>query len=405
LFHLLLALAAILAAGRGLGRLFSKIGQPPVIGEVLAGILLGPSFLGWIAPEFGSWLLPSTVAPYLGVVAQLGVILYMFQVGLELNLSEFKGRGKATIAISAAGMLLPFALGLGLALWLHPRYAEAGKELGSFAFFIGVAMSITAFPVLARILTDSGLSRSRLGAMALSCAAIDDATAWCLLAMVSGVVSAEMGSSAWVFAGFFAYAAAMFLFIRPLLASFAAKRSKPPLSQGTVAAVLLMVLLSSLLTEFIGIHAIFGAFLLGVLIPHDSAIARGFEEKLRDLVAVLLLPAFFAFTGMRTQVSLLGGWEAWGACLLIVLVATAGKFLGVAGSARLSGMGARDAAALGILMNTRGLVELIVLNVGLDLKVITPRLFAMMVLMALSTTLATAPALRIFTPGLLPKRN
>jgi Kef-type K+ transport system membrane component KefB len=402
LLHLLLALAAVLACGRALGWLFKRLRQPPVIAEVIAGICLGPSLLGHFFPEAGAFLLPAAVAPLLGAIAQLGVILYMFQVGLELDLSELKGKGHSTIAISHASIVLPFLLGSLLALWLYPRFASQEVPFLSFALFMGVAMSITAFPVLTRILADEGLTKSALGTLALSCAAVDDATAWCLLAMVVGVAQAEGAAAALVPLWTLGFILGMIMIARPLIRRVLGRTAKP--GQGTVALVFLGVLLAALTTEAIGIHAIFGAFMLGVLIPHDSKVAKDFEVKLKDVVGILLLPAFFAFTGMRTQIGLLEGGLAWGACALVIVVATLGKFGGAALAARFSGLKAREATALGILMNTRGLVELIVLNVGLDLKIITPQVFAMMVVMALATTLATAPALRIFVPGLSPRR-
>lgn len=404
LFHLLLALAAVMAAGRVLGRLFLRIGQAPVVGEVVAGILLGPSLLGRLEPGLGAWLLPTTMEATLGQVAALGVIYYMFQVGMELNLDDIKGRGDAVLSISHASIALPFVLGSLLALWLYPRFAVPGVNFLSFSLFMGVAMSITAFPVLARILTDSGLHKSPLGAMALSCAAIDDVTAWCLLAVASAVARARPGGLLWEGLELAAFVTAMVWGLRPFLLRFV-RGARAPLGRGSIAVILIAVLLAAACAQGIGIHALFGAFLLGVLIPHDSVVAKEFEGKLKDVVAVLLLPAFFAFTGMRTQLGLLAGGGAWLATGLIVLAATSGKFLGAAGAARLSGLPVRDAGALGILMNTRGLVELIVLNVGLDLGVISPTVFTMMVVMALVTTLATAPALRLFVPGLLPKRQ
>jgi len=299
---------------------------------------------------------------------------------------------------------VPMLLGIAVALPLY-KLVGPDKKFVAFALFMGVAMSITAFPVLARILGDSGMNRSPLGAMALSCAAVDDATAWCLLALVVGLAQSEPGKGALVLAGLAGFALLMVFGMRPLIRKFSSLHSKAPLGQGAIALVLLAVLLSATATELIGIHAIFGAFLLGALTPHDSLIAREFEGKLKDLVTVLLLPAFFAFTGLRTQVGLLTGTEQWLACLLIILVATLGKFGGASLAARFTGMSGRDSAALGILMNTRGLVELIVLNIGLDLKIISPTVFTMMVLMVLATTMATAPALRVFTPGVLPLRK
>jgi Kef-type K+ transport system membrane component KefB len=401
LVHVLIALAAVILVGQILARLFAYLGQPPVIGEVVAGILLGPSLFG---PEASALILPPAAAPFLGVVAQLGVILYMFLVGLELNAGLLRHRAHAVVATSHASILLPFLLGAILSLFLYPRLSGQDVPFTSFALFMGVAMSITAFPVLARILTDRGLTRTQLGVTALSCAAVDDVTAWCLLAFVVGVARAEVGEGLLVTAGTLVYIAFMFLVARPILARLAgrAARRQPAevdrLSRGAAALVFLALLLSAIATELIGVHAIFGAFLLGAIIPHDSAVARSFTRQLEHIVTVLLLPAFFAFTGMRTRIDLVTGVEQWLICGLIIVVATVGKFGGTLAAARLTGSTWRDAAALGILMNTRGLMELIVLNIGLDLKVISPTLFAMMVLMALVTTMATAPILRRLLP-------
>jgi Kef-type K+ transport system membrane component KefB len=266
---------------------------------------------------------------------------------------------------------------------------------------MGAAMAITAFPVLARILTDRKLDKTELGGVALSCAAADDVTAWCLLALVVGVAQAEIRTAAWVIGGAIAFIAFMFLVIRPLLARMIrAGDSRPDaLPPAAVSGTFLAVLLAALTTEAIGIHAVFGAFLLGAVIPHDSRIAREFAIKLKDLVTVLLLPAFFAFTGMRTQIALMSGWDSWLWCGAIILVASAGKFGGTLIAGRLTRLSWRDAAALGALMNTRGLMELIVLNIGLDLGVISPTLFAILVVMALVTTAATSPIVQWLIPA------
>ncbi|HUY33635.1 MAG TPA: cation:proton antiporter [Pirellulales bacterium] len=393
LFHVLLTMAAMIVSGRLLSRLFRRFGQPPVIGEVVAGILLGPSLLGLVAPDVSAFLLPPAVAPYLAVVAQLGVIFYMFLVGLELNSELLRRRARAAVAISHAGIVVPLVLGAGLALALYPRLAPDGVPFTSFALFLGVAMAITAFPVLARILTDRRMTRSELGVMALTCAAVDDVTAWCLLALVVGVAQSHLGGAVVVIAGTVLYIALMFLVARPAVARWVCRDDAIGLTPGMTAAVFAAVLLSSLATEWIGIHAIFGAFLLGAVIPHDSRVARELTDKLEAPVTILLLPAFFAYTGMRTQIGLVSGCESWLTCGLIIVVATLGKFGGTFAAARVSGLGWRDAAALGTLMNTRGLMELVVLNIGLDLGVISPLLFAMMVLMALATTMATSPVL------------
>ncbi len=396
--HVLLALVAIIVVGRGLGAIFKRLGQPRVIGEVVAGIMLGPSLLGRISPEAMTFILPNSVLPFLGLIAQLGVVLYMFLVGLELNAELLRSRAHATVAISHASIVAPFLLGAGLALWLYPRLAPAGVPFTNFALFMGVAMSITAFPVLARILTDRGIERTELGVVALSCAAAGDVTAWCLLAFVVGVAQSELTSALTTAALTLGYIALMFAVVRPLVARWLGATDEKQTSSGVIAWVLVALLLSSLATEAIGVHAIFGAFLLGAVIPHDSAVARMFEQKLEDIVTILLLPAFFAYMGMRTQIGLVSGSTEWLICGLIIVVATLGKFGGTVVAARLTGLGWRTSASLGILMNTRGLMELIVLDIGLDLGVISPTLFAMMVLMALVTTMATTPILHVLNP-------
>ena len=393
LWHLLLALTAVVVAGRSLGSLFRLVGQPPVIGEVVAGILLGPSLLGRIAPDAYLYILPPEIAPFLGVLAQLGVIIYMFLVGLELNPDLLRGQFHVSVATSHASIVVPFILGSALALYLYPALAPSGVPFTHFALFLGIAMSITAFPVLARILSDQGMTASRLGVLALTCAAVDDVTAWCLLAFVVGVVNATGERALPVMGLTVTFMAAMFLAVRPLFQRLVVSPSGMKPTQGAFTLALIAMLASALVTEAIGIHAIFGAFLLGAVIPNDSALARSLRQS-GDLVIVLLLPAFFAFTGMRTEIGLVSGVHGWLICALIVFVATAGKFGGTVVAARASGLDWRHAAGLGILMNTRGLMELIVLNVGLDLGVISQTLFTMMVLMALATTVATTPILR-----------
>jgi len=395
LLHVLVALTAVIVTGLILAKLFAYLGQPPVIGEVVAGIVLGPSLLG---SEVSALILPTAVAALLGVIAQLGVLLYMFIVGLELHADLLKHRAHATVATSHASLLVPFVLGALLALYLYPRLSSSDVPFTSFALFMGVAMSITAFPVLARILTDRRMTRTELGVIALSCAATDDVTAWCLLAFVVGVAKAQAGEGLVVAAGTLTYIAFMLLIVRPMLNPVVTWWKTEPLPRGMAAFVFVALLLSALTTEAIGIHAIFGAFLLGAVIPHDSVVARTFTRQLHSVVTVLFLPAFFAFTGMRTRIDLVTGLDQWVICGLIILVATLGKFGGTFVAARLTGLGSRYAAALGTLMNTRGLVELIVLNIGLDLRVISPTLFSMMVLMALVTTMATSPVLRLLMP-------
>lgn len=390
LTQVLVALAAVIVLGRLLGGLFRWLRQPPVIGEVTAGILLGPSLLG---KEASAWILPASAAPYLSVVAQLGVILYMFLVGLELNGEMLRRRAKATLAISNAGIVTPFVLGILLAIAGGSSLRSPDVEPLHFALFFGVALSITAFPVLARILADLNWRQTELGAIALGAAAIDDATAWCLLALVVGITQSAAGSAIVTCLLALCFIVLMLMAGRPFAQWASARFEADGVRAGGLAMVLVAVLVSALATELIGIHAIFGAFLLGAVIPHDSRLARDTTDRLHDVVTTLLLPAFFALTGMRTEIGLVSGWEAWLWCAAIILTATVGKCCGAMFAARWCGIDWRKSAALGALMNARGLMELIVLNIGLDLGVISPTLFAMMVLMALVTTLMTTPVL------------
>jgi Kef-type K+ transport system membrane component KefB len=397
--HVLGALVVVIITARLLGVLFRGCGQPRVIGEVVAGIILGPSLLGRFFPETQAFLFPQHIMPALGILAQLGVILYMFLIGLELNSELIRKRAHATVAISHASIVAPFILGAFLALWLFPDFAPSGVPFTSFALFLGVAMAITAFPVLARILTDRGLSQTELGVIALSCAAADDVTAWCLLAFVVGVTKAEISGALTTVALSLGFMLIMLGVVRPVMQQWIARSGGEKLTRDRTAWVLVAVLSSALITEVIGIHAIFGGFLLGAVIPHDSHLAKAFRHKLEDVVTILLLPAFFAFTGIRTEIGLLNQWEHWAWCGVIILVATLGKFGGTLIASRMTGLNWQMSASLGILMNTRGLMELIVLNIGLDLGVVSPLLFAMMVLMALATTIATTPVLQYLNPA------
>jgi Kef-type K+ transport system membrane component KefB len=394
LVKVLLALTVIMITARVMGALFARVNQPAVIGEVVGGILLGPSLLGRLSPELAAFLLPPDAAPFLSVIAQLGVLLYMFLVGLELDLGVLTTRVSTTIVISAASVAVPFALGSALAILLIGALAPPGVSFASFLLFVGVSMSITAFPVLARILGDRGLQRTEMGTLALTCAAINDAVAWCLLAFVVGVMQDTPTAAVWTVGLTFVYIALMLTLGRAIVTAAVGRlESSTRIGERSLALVLVAVLLSAVATEFIGIHAIFGAFLLGAVIPHHSQVAVQVTDRLADLVRVMFLPAFFAYTGLRTEIGLVQTAEDWLLCAVIIAVATAGKFGGTTLAARAMGLQWRNSAALGILMNTRGLVELIVLNIGLDLGVITPRLFTMLVIMALVTTMMTSPIL------------
>jgi Kef-type K+ transport system membrane component KefB len=394
LVKVLLALTVIVITARLAGALFARLNQPAVIGEVVGGILLGPSLLGRVAPGVAATLIPADAAPFLNVLAQLGVILYMFLVGLELDLRVLRARVSTTLAISQTSIVVPFLLGTALAYALHARMAPPGVMFHSFLMFLGVSMSITAFPVLARILEDRGLQRTSMGTLALTCAAINDAMAWCLLAVVVGVMQDTPLEAIRTVGLTFVFIAVMLTAGRKIVGRAVTRLdASPRVGEQSLALVLVAVLLSAVATEFIGIHAIFGAFLLGAIVPHESRIGHLVRDKIEDVVRVLFLPAFFAFTGLRTEIGLVHTAQDWMLCALIIAVATAGKFGGTAIAARMTGIDWRDSAALGVLMNSRGLVELIVLNIGLDLGVLSPRLFTMLVLMALVTTMMTSPLL------------
>ncbi|MDB4987474.1 MAG: Sodium/hydrogen exchanger [Myxococcaceae bacterium] len=393
--HVLVALVVILGATQIFGAVFRASGQPAVIGEIVAGIVLGPSLLGRAFPTVERLVFPQEVKPLLSTVAELGVLVFMFLVGLELDTALLKKKSYVAYTISHASIVAPMLLGTALALWLYPELSPAGVPFTVFALFLGVAMSITAFPVLARILTDRSLQKTEVGVLALGCAAIDDASAWCLLALVVGVAQASPGRALLTVGLMLGFVTVMFLLVSPLVrsATLRDKRLADGSPRTATAAALGGLLMSALITDQIGIHAIFGAFIAGAIIPQQSELAHVLRVRLEDFALVLLLPAFFALTGLRMQIGLVTGWHSWLVCGALIMVACVGKFGGAYGAARIVGIAPREAASLGILMNTRGLMELVVLNVGVELGIVSPTLFTMMVIMALTTTLAASPAI------------
>ncbi len=397
---LLIQIAVVVFTARVLARVVRRLGQPTVIAEVVAGIVLGPSLLGLLWPEGMDWLFPESSMAGLSLVAQLGLVFFMFLVGLEFDTRLLKGKGHQSLAISWASIVAPFGLGALLAVPLHEsgHFAPAGVAFVPFALFLGAAMSITAFPVLARILAERGVLRTRIGAVTLSCAAVDDVTAWCILAFVVSIARAEGLVSGIVTTVLsIVFIAVVWWGVRPLLQRLGPRQGQA-ISAETVAIAFFLVLLSATTTEVIGIHALFGAFLLGAVMPRGGGLTHALTEKIEDFVTIVLLPLFFAYSGLRTKIGLLDDWNDWAWCAVVVFVACLGKFGGSAIAARLVGMKWREASAIGVLMNTRGLMELIVLNVGLDLGVISPRLFTMMVIMALVTTWITSPLLEWIFP-------
>ncbi len=394
---LLAQIVTIILVARFFGLICKKIGQPTVIGEIIAGIVLGPSFFGSYLPEFSVLLFPDSSLDNLKFLSQIGLIFFMFVVGMELDLKVLRNKAKEAVIISHASIIIPFTLGLILAYSIYTNFAPKGVEFLSFGLFLGIAMSITAFPVLARIVQERGLQKTRIGAMVITCAAADDITAWCLLAGVIAIVKAgSITSSLYIIVLSFVYVVAMIKLVRPFLRRIgnlydtAEKITKP-----VVAIFFLTLLISSYLTEIIGIHALFGAFVAGVIMPDNMKFRKMFIEKIEDVSLVVLLPLFFVFTGLRTEIGLLNSPELWRVCGLIILVAVVGKFIGSALAAKFVGQNWRDSLTIGALMNTRGLMELVVLNIGYDLGVLTKEVFAMMVIMALATTFMTGPALNL----------
>jgi Kef-type K+ transport system membrane component KefB/nucleotide-binding universal stress UspA family protein len=399
LTRFLLQAIAIIATARLVGLVMRRLGQPSVIAEIVAGILLGPSILGWLAPEVSAALFPPGSLGIVRAVSQLGLVLFMFLVGLELDARLMRGRARAAIAIAVGSFAVPFALGLGVA-WGIRGEAPTTVSFAAFAVFVGVAMGLTGLPVIARILTDRNLLRTPLGTIAIAAAAASELVAWCVLAFLiaaSRATGIEQGAITTGLA--VGYVAVMLFVVRPLLRRVAARVSTPDSAgQNLVALVLIGVMASAWLTEWIGIHFLFGAFLFGVVMPKDGGFARALVEKLHDLVVVLLLPLFFAVSGIRTDFGLALGSEHLVTCAVIVVVACAGKIGGAVVSARATGSTWREAGAIGVLLNTRGLMGLIVLNVGLELGLITPVVFSMLVVAAVVSTLATAPVLAALYP-------
>jgi Kef-type K+ transport system membrane component KefB len=368
---------------------------------MFAGIMLGPSFLGWIAPHLSAYIFPASSLGFLNALSQIGVIVYMFLVGLGINPKELKEQGHAAVLTSHVSITAPFVLASFLALYLYPRLSDNSVPFTSFALFMGAAMSITAFPVLARILSERNLLGSRLGTVAIACAAVDDVTGWCILAyIVVPIRSAHSATSIWLTLGGIAvFSMVMIYWVRRMLRGFErVYRKSGALSENLMALMLLLVLVSALSTESLGIHLLFGAFLMGAIMPKEHEFVRYVLDRFETITVTLLLPLFFAFTGLRSNIGLVKGQEMWTYCGLIILVATAGKLGGSTLASWLSGMSLREAAGLGTLMNTRGLMELVVLNVGLDIRVISSGLFSMMVMMALVTTFMTTPALNLICP-------
>ena len=392
---LIIQIISIVFFARLFGYLFSKIGQPTVIGEVVAGIVLGPSVVGMLFPAFSVFLFPVESLGNIKFLSQVGLILFMFIVGMELDVESLKNKAKDAVVISHASILFPYILGMGLAYFLYLEFAPPDISFFSFALFMGIAMSITAFPVLARIVKERGLSKRPLGIMSITCAASDDVTAWCILALV--IASVKAGSilgTLLTISLALAYVLIMLYVLKPFLVKMTDKYvTKEQLNKTVVVIVFLILLVSAYISEVVGIHALFGSFLAGVIMPRNKGLRKILTNKIEDVSMVLLLPLFFVFTGLRTKVGLLNSPDLWTVCAMITAIAIIGKFGGSALAARAVGQNWKDSLSIGALMNTRGLMELIVLNIGYDLGILTQQVFTMMVLMALITTFMTCPSL------------
>lgn len=392
---LLAQIITIVIVARFFGWIFRKIGQPSVIGEIIAGIFLGPSVVGMYFPEFTTLIFPIESLGNLQFLSQIGLILFMFVIGMELDLKVLKNKANDAVVISHASIIIPFALGMVLAYFVYHKFAPQGVEFLSFALFLGIAMSITAFPVLARIVQERGLHKTKLGTIVITCAAADDITAWCLLAAVIAIVKAgTFASSLYIIALAAIYVLVMLFLVKPFLKRVGDLYSKSEsLSKPVVAIFFLTLIISSYCTEIIGIHALFGAFMTGAIMPDIAKFRHIFIDKVEDVSLILLLPLFFVFTGLRTQIGLINEPYLWKITGFIILVAVTGKFIGGALTSKFVGQTWKDSFIIGALMNTRGLMELVVLNIGYDLGVLTSEIFTMMVIMALVTTFMTGPAL------------
>ncbi|MEA4966520.1 MAG: cation:proton antiporter [Bacteroidaceae bacterium] len=392
---LILQIIAIIIVARGIGFFFKKMGQPVVIGEILAGIVLGPSLLGTYFPEFSNFLFAKESLEGLQILSQVGLVLFMFVIGMELNLKVLKNTAYEATVISHASIIIPFALGIGLAYYLYPSFAPTNIPFSSFSLFIGISMSITAFPVLARIVQEKGLHKTKIGALSLICAAINDITAWCLLAVIIAVVKAgSFASSIYTIVFAIAYVFLMISVVRPFLKKIvSSSKSDISLNKTLVVIVFLVLLISSFITETIGIHALFGAFMAGTIMPENIRFRKLFIEKIEDVALVLFLPIFFVISGLKTEIGLIDNSNLWQLTGIIIAVAIAGKFIGSAAAAKFVGQSWKDSLTLGTLMNTRGLMEIVVLNIGYDLGVLNAEIFVMLILMALITTFMTGLSL------------
>jgi len=403
---LLLQIIVIVAFSRIFGYIFRMIGQPAVVGEIIAGIIIGPSVIGHYFPGFSTFIFPEGSLVNLQFLSQIGLAFFMFIVGMELDIAKIRSKAGDALVVSHATIIINYFLGVLLAWFLYDSFAPDNISFLSFALFMGIAMSITAFPVLARILQERNLTKTPLGNMAITCAAIDDITAWCLLAVIIGIAKAENPAGA-ILTIALAVAFVVFTFkvIGPLLNRLQEKNIDGKHSRTVLILAFVVLFTSAYIAQLIGIHALFGAFLAGTVMPVKLRFKEILTDKIEDVSVVILLPIFFAFTGLRTQIGLLNEGSLWITCLIVIAIAACGKFGGATFSSRVMGLSWRDSLSLGALMNTRGLMELVVLNIGYDLGILSPEIFAILVLMALATTFMTGPLLTLIQKFVPPDTN
>ncbi|MDR0371520.1 MAG: cation:proton antiporter [Prevotellaceae bacterium] len=404
---LLLQILAILIVARIFSFIFVKIGQPTVIGEILAGIILGPSLLGVIFPDAYYFLFDPSSLGNLYILSQIGLVLFMFVIGLELNFDDLRQKMGETFAISTASIIIPFLFGMILSFFVYKEFASGQTDFLSFSLFIGISMSITAFPVLARIVQEKGLTKTSLGSLSIAGAAVNDVVAWCLLAAVIAITKTGSFVSSLYTIGFaVVYTSLMLLVVRPFLKKLASVYKNSELINKSIVAFLFLILIgSAFITQLIGIHALFGAFLVGVIMPQDMNFRKILMEKIEDVASTLFLPLFFVYTGLQTNIGLLNSPYLWGICLIFILVAVGGKFIGSAAAARFFGESWYNSLSLGMLMNTRGLMELIVLNIGYEMGILPESVFVMLVIVALVTTFMTTPGMSLINWFFPPKRE
>ena len=395
--RLLLQILVILIAARLMGWLFRKIKQPAVIGEIVAGILLGPSLFGKLSPELFTMLFPQESLPNIQLLSNFGLILFMFAVGMELRLGDIRRQLKGSIVISHAGILLPFVLSLPLSYSIYTQYAAAYTDFTPFALFIGIAMSITAFPVLARIIQESNLQRTHLGKLSLSTAAAGDITAWLMLAAIIAISqSGSILSTGYNLLFLIGYLLVMFGIIRPLFrAAGKVYNNTEVISHGMVGVIIILLLLSSYITELLSMHALFGAFMLGLVMPEDLSFRKIISDKIEDVSLLLFLPLFFVSSGLQTELGLISGVDMWTLLGAFTLIAIVGKVGGTYISARVCGQSPKNSIYLGAFMNTRGLMELVVLGIGYEMGILPPAIYTVLVMMTVITTVMTMPMIHL----------